>query len=692
MRAVTVGKMVYVSIQAESDDTGPDAQDLVYVAFSQGELAGAYALTVNLGAGGTTINPPPSPGGGIVVPSDSPLPTALAPAAVTYYHSDNAQTDPAHPTVEPVWGPENDGIPTWLKGARWDRPVLGSPRWAITLQIDLSATGLNIAGATRFFFGTAVHTTVGDVIVGNTTPKVGTDVDKLDVTPIPKRSDSWALYDEPGTACTGGITVESGDIGTWTGTPGMNTGGTLTHQICTGSAACTTTENTFRVTARHVPNGGGISPWDVRARVRIAAWGSQPAYWDDALWQDVSTTQPKGTDILLGPTAPFTNANGWYWAPPVDALDGTSSVTIDYKCTRGADAFCPKLADMSELHQCILAEISQPSGAWPISTAGTYQNMDYQTLSSHERQATISIAGLKKILGEDQDRDVYLYIDEHNLPKVGERPFELPLKDMAKAREIAEHPIRLPTVPGKPPVQGKPIPVPIGTRGPTKPVPMKPVPVKPVLAVKPPANTPGKPPANAPPATNNAVALAPPRLSPELEERTLRLIKSNEVFQSGLPVRNALAMSSDQLLDAVWPTYRVRVYFDSGKTFTEHGHSNKVLVPMTPFGLRLEHAGALYGFKRAFSGLNGAVLTQINEHWFKIHMKSESSIKGLTQIAAVEQLPGVPPVHSGPPPVHPGDHGCGCRVVQPGSGDLGWLAAAFCLSMLTFARRRRNRS
>ena len=62
-----------------------------------------------------------------------------------------------HPTVEPTWGGENDGVPTWLKGARWDRPVLGSPRWAITLQIDLSLTGLNISGPTRFFFGAAVR-------------------------------------------------------------------------------------------------------------------------------------------------------------------------------------------------------------------------------------------------------------------------------------------------------------------------------------------------------------------------------------------------------------------------------------------------------------------------------------------------------------------------------------------------------
>ncbi|HEX3850070.1 MAG TPA: hypothetical protein VHW01_03840 [Polyangiaceae bacterium] len=681
MRAVAVGKIVYVSLQAENDSDGPTTQDFVYVAFSDGNLAGAEAVTVNLGGGGTTINPPAGPGGGVVVPADSPLPTELAAAAVTYYHSDNARTDLAHPTVEPVWGGENDGIPTWLKGARWDRPMLGSPRWAITLKLDLSAMG----GATNFFFGAAVHNgSVGDVIVGNATPKVGTDPDKLDITPIPKRSDLWPLYDAPGSACTGGITVEPGDIGTWTGTPGTYTPGSLTHQICTGSAACTTTENTFRVTARHVPNAGGISPWDVRARVRIAAWGSQPMYWNDALWQDVSTTLPKGTDILLGPTTPFTTGNGWYWATPVDAGDGTSSVTIDYKCTKGTDPFCPKLADMTELHQCILAEIAQPSGAWAISNAGAYQNMDYQTLSSHEREATISIAGLKAILGEDKDRDVYLYIDEHNLPATGEKAFELPLKDMERARELAEHPIRLPTLPGKP------LPPPIGIRGPIKPV----RPVRPVLPLKPPGNTPNKPGTVAPiapPATN--LAGGPARLSPELLERSERLIKSTEVFKTGLPVNNTLAMSGEQVLDAVWPTYRVRVYFDSGKTFTEHGHTNIVLVPMTPFGLRLQHAGSLYGFKHAFSGLGGAVFTKIDEHWFKIHMKSESSIKGLAQIAAVDTLPGAPPpVHNGPPPVHIGEHhGCSCRVVQTGSGDLGWLAAAFGLSMLTFARRRRNR-
>ncbi len=380
MRAVTVGKILYLSIQAEADDNGPSSQDLVYVAFSQGELAGAYALSIDLRSAGTVINPPANPAAGVVVPADNPLPTQVAPAAITYYHADNARTDPAHLTIEPVWGGENDGMPSWLKAARWDRPVLGSPRWAITLQIDLSAAGLNIAGPTNLFVAANVHTSTGDVIVGNATPKVGTDVDKLDVTPIPKRTDLWPLYDEPGTACTGGITVDPADVGVWTGSPGVNGSGTLTNQVCTGSG-CAATENTFRVTVRHVPNNGGIDPWDIRVRLRLAGWDTQAAHEDDAPWSDVATT-PTGTQIVTSIfTNDFTAANGWYWAPPVDAGDGTSSIAVDYKCTKGGAAFCPQLADMSNPHQAVSVELAVPSGMWTISKAAAYRDLDFTTAS-----------------------------------------------------------------------------------------------------------------------------------------------------------------------------------------------------------------------------------------------------------------------------------------------------------------------
>ncbi|MEO8903165.1 MAG: hypothetical protein ABI488_13670 [Polyangiaceae bacterium] len=375
MRALTVGRFLYVSIRAESDDNGPTFQDSVYVAFSQGSAAGAYALGIDMGSPGTLINPPPNPTVGVVVPADNPLPRELVPATITYYQSTNAQTDPLHPATEPIWGGENDGAPSWLKGARWDRPVAGGPRWAMTLRIDLSPTGLNIGGHMNIFFGAKVHTSTGDVIVGNATPKVGADADALDVTPIPKRADLWPLYDNLGTVCSGDVTVDPSDIGVWTGAPGVGIGGVLTDQICTGSA-CTTPENTFRVIVRNVPNGGGISPWDVRVRLRLAGWDSEAAHQVEAPWPDITGT-PTGTQITTKHPGDFTSDDGWYWGTPVDAGDGTSSVAVDYKCTKGNSPFCPQLADMSNPHQALSVELSVPSGIWAISKAATYRAMDF---------------------------------------------------------------------------------------------------------------------------------------------------------------------------------------------------------------------------------------------------------------------------------------------------------------------------
>jgi hypothetical protein len=114
-------------------------------------------------------------------------------------------------------------------------------------------------------------------------------------------------------------------------------------------------------------------------RLRLADWGSQAAYQDDAPWPDIATI-PTGTQITAEQLATdFTSANGWYWAPPVDAGDGTSAITIDYKCTKGGAAFCPQLADMSNPQQALLVELSVPSGNWAITTAATYRNMDFTT-------------------------------------------------------------------------------------------------------------------------------------------------------------------------------------------------------------------------------------------------------------------------------------------------------------------------
>jgi MYXO-CTERM domain-containing protein len=157
-------------------------------------------------------------------------------------------------------------------------------------------------------------------------------------------------------------------------------------------------------------------------------------------------------------------------------------------------------------------------------------------------------------------------------------------------------------------------------------------------------------------------------------------------------VSNVLAMGKEQLLDAVWPTYRVRVYVDSGKTFVANGKTNRVLVPMAPFGYHFSHDGLLYGFTKALAGTPGAVVQQLGADWFRIHVQSEGSARVRTQVTAVETLAGqggeVCPHCPKCPPV---DHGrCDCRLVGSGSGGEGYLAAAFGLALAAVLRRRRR--
>jgi hypothetical protein len=170
-----------------------------------------------------------------------------------------------------------------------------------------------------------------------------------------------------------------------------------------------------------------------------------------------------------------------------------------------------------------------------------------------------------------------------------------------------------------------------------------------------------------------------------------------------IPLHHALAMEPEALLDATWPTYRVRVFFDSRHTFTAQQAKDPVLVPMPSFGLRLNHEGSLYGFTHALEAANGVVLEPVANapNWFKVKVPSEGSFKVKTTVAALEEpKPGgggeecEPP---GPPQPCPTcqevEHGrCHCRVVgMPKTGGAALLGLAF----LTFAvslRRRGARS
>jgi hypothetical protein len=174
-----------------------------------------------------------------------------------------------------------------------------------------------------------------------------------------------------------------------------------------------------------------------------------------------------------------------------------------------------------------------------------------------------------------------------------------------------------------------------------------------------------------------------------------RIATSTQTFKNGLPVRSVLAMGRDQLLDAVWPTYRVRVYFDSGKTHTIGTKTNKVLVPMVPFGYRFTHDGSLYGFSHALAVMPGIDAQDLGSGWFKLRLKSEGNAKVSTKVTAEESPKpttgtGQQPIC--PPPVKHGH--CHCRLVAPTSRPVGFAYAACALAVgfgLLARRRRRQR-
>ncbi len=687
VRVVADGKVVYVSYQIEVDDTGPTTDDFVYLGVSEGSAAGAYAFKIAPDFSGTQINPPAPPPPPAVVAADSPLPREFSPIALSVWHSVTGTAG--------SWGIANAVAPAWFKGAVFDRPVLKSPRWAVTVRLDLGPTGLNTAGNTKFFFGATIHQSTGDVLVGNARPRLSTETDKVGDSAIPDATSNWVNYQEPGTACTAGITLAADDIGVWTGTAGTTTPGSLTNTICAGpggTGQCTVSDgtNVFRATAKNVDNTAGIADFAVRARFRIADWGSQA--WQFGRWREVTAPpSPTGTDIFNAATSDLT-ANGWHWLTPV-ATGAVSAVTLDYKCSKvGADAYCPKLVDETQAHQCMLVELGQPSpGAgspapFKVRNNAVYRNMNYENLSTSDVPATISLEGVKNLLGEAKDRDVYFYVEEHNLPPPAQKAFALNSQELAFARRFAENPPFVPTVPGRTPNPdgGQILKKGSAGRAPATPKATAVAPASPkATAVK---RAPVKLGGAAPAAVNIA---GNPTVELANSIATSRLKLSN-----GLPVSNVLAMGKEQLLDAVWPTYRVRVYVDSGKTFVANGKTNRVLVPMAPFGYHFSHDGLLYGFTKAFAGAPGVVVQQLSADWFRIHMQSESSAKVRTQVSAVETLAG----HGGGgegcphcPKCPPVEHGhCDCRLVGAETGGGGYLAAALGLAFAAVLRRRRR--
>ncbi len=658
-RVLVYGSTLYVSMQviADANVDPSDAADAVYFGFTDGPApaTGAYVLAIRPNRSGAAI---PAPGAG--VPTDAALPIENVATDINWYQT----TD--HTQASPTWTPHLQNYPSWLTDVvTWNN----SPgvAWAVTFKVDLAVLGAS--GAMEFFFGERIGNGGGTTFKLGSSALAPTNASSIGGgTIVLPEQDTWVDFQAPGTACTSGVSLAYNQVGVYSG-------GMLTNNIqaCGGAATpCTPPDdtNTFRAELSNVPNDLGPTTHAVRAKFRIADWGSTISNWKFAPWKDIPG-YPAGvfTDLTLPAnfTWSFTAGGG-----------GVGDAVIQYTCdVQGTDGYCPKLSNPDNYHhQCLLVEL----GAGPetqtltFQNAAVYRNMEFQGLSTLERKARIDVKGLQQLLGQAGDRDVYLHVQTLNMPPHGREPVWLPNKSMAAARRYAENP---PPIPGRPD-RGEGGNEKKGTVGKGA-VPAKPAAPKPVAPKVPPAAKPV--PDKAPPAGKPAEPQPAPVAAPSPAQQKF---PNPTVGVYDVPV-----MTPSQALESVYPTYKVYPYVDTGKTSTIDGQVYKEVDPMVPFGYYLEHDGPLFGFTHALEGVGGLVVTQVANNLYLVRVANEGAVEVSTKISAEEKPKG--DAEPSQCPTCPPHGRCNCDVPGAPSAGGGWVFAAVALGLVAAGRRSKGR-
>ena len=267
----------------------------------------------------------------------------------------------------------------------------------------------------------------------------------------------------------------------------------------------------------------------------------------------------------------------------------------------------------------------------PFTKAAAYRNMTFQPLSDYAGPAEISVKGLQPLFGNDDPRDVYLYVHTANMAPHGNEPLWLATDAMAATRRFAEVPLPLPRAPKRP--------------------------------------------------REPAGAANQPRL--------------REMPLPSTGIRD-LDLNAMQALRAVWPTYDVHVYYDTGKVIKIGKVDTKQLAPMYPFTYFYSHEGALFGFTHKLEGDAGTVVKEIRANKYLIQVPSEGVAKITTSAVAHEQRKDkeeekVCPECPQQPPPQRGICDCAVPGAPRGRSVAGWAALAASIVAFGLRARRRRR-
>jgi hypothetical protein len=271
------------------------------------------------------------------------------------------------------------GAPTWLTAhTGWTAGSVSglSVPWGVNFKIDTGA----IPG-TKIWYGTTISPGGFGAIQTYGWPDRGGFVEPDPPNPGAAAATWGAQFDAIGAANWGDYTAIAGTLPLPAGCGGVRiesdnirTNHTPNYRISTNQA------NTFSAQL-----SGTLPAADaVRARFRLANWG-----------------------MTIGVGATWADIPGGSYA---DDRKNNASGLISFACPTAIP--CPPIP-AGNADQCMLVELQAAAGAVSFSKDSAWRNMIFGTTSKFEHDAEISLAGLPP---EPTPRDVYIYIQTHNMP------------------------------------------------------------------------------------------------------------------------------------------------------------------------------------------------------------------------------------------------------------------------------------
>jgi hypothetical protein len=350
------------------------------------------------------------------------------------------------PTVYQETGtswPTPSPVPGWFTDLQATTGVwafkLNPYNWAVEMRIPVDPTGANgisvgplVSSPFSMWFALQPTATVsnGPAVITYTMPRGSNPIQYAvqvnpstlgNLYPDPTNSSTpWASFaiSDPAsdTTCHTGVYLADNMIGT-------------NNPVQSNISLSTTTPNMFFATPYNY-SSTPVPDKTLTATYYLANWGSQVGDLIPGVsWAAPTELTSVPTSGLVGGipgysgmgTVPQGNITAPWTLTPAETCPFTGSigVTDDTGTFVPANPYCAAhslTAITQELHQCMMVKLNGPGV--DFTRASAFHNMDFVGASTFSRKADISVAGLGAITAGATNRDVYLFVETLNMPKV----------------------------------------------------------------------------------------------------------------------------------------------------------------------------------------------------------------------------------------------------------------------------------